>query len=168
MILSIDIGRKNMGYALFRVDPVEVVLVEYGLYALNDKSQLTRMSSLCSFLSKFEISCMIVERQVCNNVIAMQIMSGIIMYCEMKGLECVLFNPKDKFVQGEKWKGKEHKKLSVTYATHYLSLLGLSLIDCTKKESTNTSKIKYDDIADAILMGLRTLCDNYVELIGSV
>lgn len=152
MTLSIDIGRVNLGYAY-----LNGMDLDFGVYSLDDKNQQTRIKSLYSFLSSFNCVIVIVERQVSQNVIAMQLMSGVLMYCEAKDIEVIIFNPKDKFIQGEKWKGKGHKKLSIAYANTYLNKCGSSLDAFTKK----------DDIADAILMLLKC-CYSQSEYIAFI
>ena len=93
-MLSIDVGRKNLGYAFMKDE-----VLSYGIYTLDDKTQKTRIQSLNSFLSSFEFDTLIVERQVVSNVIAMQLMSAILMYCEIKNITSIIFNPKNKFIQ---------------------------------------------------------------------
>ena len=160
--LSIDVGRKNLGFAY-----MDETNISFGLHMLDVNVKTTgpisRVHALNLFLSSFEFDVLIVERQVMANVIAMQLMSAIIMYCEVKGLKVIIFNPKDKFIQGENqgkaWKKKEHKKLSVVYASCYLSKCGSDLNEYKKK----------DDIADAILMLLKTkyTTEEYIYFISN-
>ena len=172
MILSIDIGIHNLGYALLDDD-----VVWFDVYDVDNKMKpterrtnivLSRTKYLHEFVKDiFEnniITKVIIERQVPTNTIAMEIMyllTGIVYtYCS----DIVIFDPKLKFTTlgfSYNTHNKAHKKLSIEIVQKYLENKNKILLD---KLLTYDKK---DDISDAILMGLIELFrDDKQELVS--
>ena len=151
-MLSIDIGIKNLGYAVFNESHE---LTQFGLF--NIAEHLNKMDDLiiqsCSvirdFIKSFQIrfELVVVERQVRMNPKAMQLMYAVVSVAQEYADEVITFDARDKFrVFGIEYssKGKQHKKLSVNMAR--------DLINKRYPERLNefNSFKKKDDIADAI------------------
>ena len=158
MYLSIDIGTKNLGYAVF--DLAEAGLaeagLEFGLYNIEEHLKgsgeivVERCKVIKSFFKSLNVERfdgVIIERQVNNNVVAMNLMYAIASEALNYTSNVIIFAPLKKFKTfGIKYstKKKEHKKLSVEIAgklliTHFPELC--EVYRAFKKK---------DDIADAI------------------
>lgn len=147
-VLSIDVGRKNLGWAFFGSE------IDFGLFNIDEKCKAVSNGEVstarCAVIKRFFKSIIdiygtpdfvIIERQVPNNAVCCCLMYSII--TEAQEYSRVQVIPAwEKFKTfGVKYttKNKEHKKLSVKMAEE---LLGKK-IDLPKK----------DDIADAVLQG---------------
>lgn len=176
-ILSIDLGIKNLGWALLKVDSIKksVTNVDFGIFIVDGKksSKESIVSYRCRRLNEFfkmfkdeKLDYIIVERQVNNNTQAMCLMYAIVMHA-MNVVEenrIFIFDPKLKFTfYHEEYctKNKAHKKQSIERARKLIC----------KDYSELTSKFeefdKKDDISDAINQGITYLemnniisCDN--------
>lgn len=149
-ILSIDIGKKNLGYCL-----IDNGNISFGLFdiekGLKKKNMYTRNIVVINWikiiLTEHNIEKFIVEKQVMQNVVAARTRSCLItvVHSLYPEIEIICFDPKLKF-NGIKYnsKTKEHKKIIVNMARDYL----LSK-DCLNDFE---SYIKKDDISDAIIM----------------
>ena len=160
-ILSIDIGLKNLGYALFDKDNDKLTFGVYDVDShLHNKKDLVVSRSLIlkdfikDLFDKYDIQSVIIERQVSSNTQAMELMyllTGIIANYTTK---IKIFDPKLKFTRLSlkySTKNKAHKKLSASIIKNYIETNHKDLL-----EEFSTHK-KVDDIADAILMILVTI-----------
>lgn len=166
-ILSIDLGIKNLGWALLKVDSIKksVTNVDFGIFIVDGKksSKESVVSYRCGRLNEFfkmfkdeKLDYIIVERQVNNNTQAMCLMYAIVMHA-MNVVEenrIFIFDPKLKFTfYHEEYctKNKAHKKQSIERARKLIC----------KDYSELTSKFdefdKKDDISDAINQGITYL-----------
>ena len=153
-MLSIDIGLKNLGYAIY-VDGTllfDILSVDKQV----DKSKpltVARALVLREFISglfqKYDIKKVIIEKQVNLNTAAMEMMyllTGIICtYTE----DIMIYDPKRKFITlclNYDTHNKHHKALSVKIIGNYLAKEYPDLVD-----RFNSFK-KKDDISDAMLM----------------
>jgi Holliday junction resolvasome RuvABC endonuclease subunit len=155
-ILSIDIGKKNLGYSIY-----DGTNLEFGIYNITQELKLSKLkqniegrnSVLINWLneikSKYNINKIVVEKQIIRNVIAMCIQSCIITYALVNSIDVFTFDPKNKFTfTGDNYnsKNKEHKKLVVKYTINLLTKLYPDKLDYFN------SIPKKDDISDSIIM----------------
>lgn len=155
-ILSIDIGKKNLGYSIY-----DGTNLEFGIFNITQQIKLLKLTQniegrntvlinwLNEIKSKHNINKIVVEKQVIRNVVAMCIQSCIIAFSIMNSIEVFTFDPKNKFsFTGDNYntKNKEHKKLVVKYTTNLLTKLHPDKLDYFN------STPKRDDISDSIIM----------------
>jgi hypothetical protein len=164
--LSIDVGRRNLGFSILNKDNFNF---KFGIYDLSERIFLTNelmkrkqkpnkktlsfiIKSLNEFLDiivkKYNINVLIIEKQVRRNTMALNIMWVIIEYGLLKNWRVIIFNARDKFkyeVINYDSKHKEHKKICVRYAKNILKFncIDPKVIDDYRKK---------DDISDAICM----------------
>lgn len=159
MILAIDIGIKNLGYAIY-----EELDLKFGLFNINQQSKLIkpidRIRTVTEFinkiLSKYNITKLVIEQQVSRNVICLELQYTLMTLGVVNNIEVLLFKPNLKFKYLNptyNTKRKEHKKLSIQYASNIIKHLGYSL------DYFNSFK-KRDDISDAICMSLMSYYDD--------
>lgn len=159
IILSIDIGKKNLGYTIYSPG----IIFKFGLFNTADKIKKNKLkdnmesrnivllSWLQHIVEKYEITTIVVEKQVIRNVVAMCIQSCIISYALMSDISYITFDPKRKFTfTGATYNShkKEHKKIVVRYAINTIEM-----INSKKLERFNKFN-KKDDISDSIVMAL--------------
>ena len=163
-VLSIDIGLRNLGYALFDKEQDKL---SFGVYDvdghLRNKKDLVVSRSLIlkdfidSLFKEHEITDVIIERQVSSNIQAMEIMYLLTGIISNYTTHIKIFDPKLKFTRLNlkySTKNKEHKKLSVAIVKNYIEANYNDLLE------EFTTHMKQDDIADAILMILVTVYKN--------
>ena len=162
--LSIDIGIRHLGYSIltsdglvFDIFDIEEAYTKHPLLKKINSVPVQRSYVLNQFLTdiieRYKIECIIVERQVQTNIMAMEIMYSIISLCITKiPLEAlIIYDPKKKFTDLHlkySTKNKEHKKLAIEVCRRYLIELYPSLLDQFDGHK------KKDDISDSILMNL--------------
>ena len=172
--LSIDVGTRNLGYAVIESG----VVLDFDLFDIEAEISSkykklavvnARVKVIVEFLdlicSKFNVSKIVVEKQNINNPTAMIIQSIIMTYGELKNIETISFDPKTKFNISNLLKlnsgfdietlqkfttynssKKEHKKNIVTICRKILE--NSELLGKFDEFS------KKDDISDAIIQGL--------------
>jgi Holliday junction resolvasome RuvABC endonuclease subunit len=164
-ILAIDIGKKNLGWCLYKDGQIT-----YGLY--NTESQISskdikqhgqtvcRLAVLTKWLKHFihreKPTKLVVEKQVISNVVAKQLEASILTVAMLFRIECMTYDPKNKFKylnQTYDSKKKEHKKIAIQYATKILNKFGNDLEEFNKYD-------KQDDISDAICMAYMTYTED--------
>lgn len=165
-ILSIDIGKKNLGYSIY-----DGTNLEFGIFNITQhikkyklkENILGRNTVLINWLNelnnKHNINKIIVEKQVIRNVVAMCIQSCIISYALMNSIEVLTFDPKNKFTfTGDNYnsKTKEHKKIVIKYATNLISKLYPDKLEYFNQFT------KQDDISDSIIMNF--MCHPQTDL----
>lgn len=161
MTLSIDIGKKNLGYAIkYTNDDISESLYLFDIFDisnyLNNKESivLQRAQILHDFLlnqiTNYNIQKVIIERQVQTNTIAMELMYSIVSILITMGINnIIIFDPKLKFTklkQHYNTKNKEHKRLSIKITELLLQDIAPNLLD---QFNIHTKK---DDISDALIM----------------
>ena len=150
--LAIDIVINNLGLALFDGN----FNFKFELIDMTEKSKYKNIQMYVSKIIKildninlrYELKCILVEKQVLKNRICMMLQSSVLTWCVINNVKYHSFDPKLKFKYTKNklnTKKKEHKKESVKYASNILLNLGYSL------DYFNTFK-KKDDISDAICM----------------
>lgn len=148
MTLSIDIGKKNLGWSLIKGNQLE----DFGLFDIEsnlkvkDTNMLGRNRVLIEWFNSFkDLTKLVIEKQVINNVVAMCIQSCLITLGLNNKIEVICYDPKNKF-KNIKYdsKKKEHKKIIINMALEYLN-------DDDKLKLMSYSK--KDDISDAIVQG---------------
>lgn len=162
-ILSIDIGKKNLGYSIYDGNELNfgIFNITYHIkkFKLNENIE-GRNTVLIHWLNnishKYNINKIVVEKQVINNVVAMCIQSCIISFALMNSIEIFTFDPKNKFtfnqrsdcVSAVKYESskKEHKKLAIKYTVNLLTTLHHDKLELFNQYD------KQDDISDSILM----------------
>ena len=165
VILSIDIGIHNLGYAIYDKNTKSEQKKEpliFGLYDLDDNIEkkdkknnivITRTKYINKFVKKIfknhQVNTVIIERQVNTNTRAMELMylltATIYNYCE----DIIIFDPKLKFTKTGliyNTKNKAHKKLSIKVIREYITNNYPSLLDSFENYD------KKDDISDAVFM----------------
>ena len=164
--LSIDVGRRNLGFSILNKDNFNF---KFGIYDLSERIFLTNelmkrkqkpnkktlsfiIKSLNEFLDiivkKYNINVLIIEKQVRRNTMALNIMWVIIEYGLLKNWRVIIFNARDKFkyeVINYDSKHKEHKKICVRYAKNILKF------NCIDPKVIDNYR-KKDDISDSICM----------------
>lgn len=175
-ILSIDIGKKNLGFTIYNENEFT-----FGIFDITQKLKQKKLNEniegrnivLIKWLrqqrKKYNITKIVVEKQVIKNVVAMCIQSCIITFALMYKLEITTFDPKNKFkLTGDQYdsKRKEHKKLAIKYAINTINYINPSLIEIFNQYE------KQDDISDSIVMALmshaKTNLDQYKEILKSM
>ena len=157
-ILSIDIGKKNLGYTIYNEN-----IFKFGLFNITQKIKEKKLNEniegrnqvLIKWLNhqrkKYNITKIVVEKQVIKNVVAMCIESCILTFALMYKLDFLVFDPKNKFTFTEDRydsKKKEHKKLAIKYAINTIKNIDESLLEIFNQYE------KKDDISDSIVMAL--------------
>lgn len=155
-ILSIDIGKKNLGYSIY-----DGTNLEFGIFNITQQLKLSKLKQniegrntvlinwLNEIKSKYNINKIVVEKQIIRNVVAMCIQSCIISFGLINLIDVFTFDPKNKFTfTGDNYnsKNKEHKKLVVKYTINLLTKLYPDKLDYLN------SIPKQDDISDSIIM----------------
>ena len=163
-ILSIDIGLRNLGYALFDKEQDKLSFGVYDVDShLHNKKDLvvSRTLILKEFIKdlfdKHDIDSVIIERQVSTNTQAMELMYLLTGIISNYTTQIKIFDPKLKFTRLSlkySTKNKAHKKLSISIVKKYIEANYNDLLE------EFTSHEKQDDIADAILMILVTVYRN--------
>ena len=158
ILLSIDIGKKNLGYCLYGHDVFEFGILNITAYLKQHKLKenlhnrnLIIVKYIDELRKAFNIKTVVVEQQIMHNVVAMCLQSCLSCYCVCNKLEYVQFHAASKFTfTGDKYnsKTKEHKQLAINYAKRIISKLN------PKKLETFAQYRKQDDIGDAICMAL--------------
>ena len=159
MILAIDIGIKNLGYAIY-----EELDLKFGLFNINQRNKLIkpidRIRTITKFidgiLSKYNITKLVIEQQISRNIICLELQYTLMTLGVVNDIEVLLFKPNLKFKYINSiynTKRKEHKKLSIQYASNIIKHLGYSL------NYFNTFR-KRDDISDAICMSVMSYYDD--------
>ena len=175
-ILSIDIGKKNLGFTIYNGNEFT-----FGIFDITQKLKQKKLNEniegrnivLIKWLNhqrkKYNITKIVVEKQVIKNVVAMCIQSCIITFALMYKLEITTFDPKNKFkLTGDQYdsKKKEHKKLAIEYAINTINYINPSLIDIFNQYE------KQDDISDSIVMALmshaKTNLDQYKKILKNM
>ena len=143
LIISIDIGEKNLGWSTARFEyegstseriDIKDITFESGVYDFKsrrgDSIVMKRIFALQEWCGKVirdddELEAAIVERQVgMRNEVAMQLMYAVASMLAMKTSNIVIFDPKRKFtVIGQQYctKNKQHKKQSIINMKRMLS-----------------------------------------------
>ena len=165
VILSIDIGIHNLGYAIYDKNTINEHKTEsllFDLYDLDENIEkkdkknnivLTRAKYINKFIkdifNEYNINVVIIERQVNTNTRAMELMylltATIYNYCS----NIIIFDPKLKFTKTGliyNTKNKAHKKLSIKVIETYLINNYPSLLQRFQQYD------KKDDISDAVFM----------------
>lgn len=157
-ILSIDIGKKNLGFTIYNEN-----IFKFGLFNITQKIKEKKLNEniegrnqvLIRWLNRqrkrYNITKIVVEKQVIKNVVAMCIESCILTFALMYKLEFLVFDPKNKFTFTEDRydsKKKEHKKLAIKYAINTIKNIDESLLEIFNQYE------KKDDISDSIVMAL--------------
>jgi len=189
-MLSIDIGIKNLGYAIISFDKLgkkslQDLTVEFDIFDIS--KHLTKktdiVSSRCDALIIFfkqlfdkygEFINIIIERQVNRNTMAMELMYAITMALKLlnpNNTHIIIFDPKDKFLKlGLTYTttNKAHKKQSIYYARQLMAKIWNEQLEHFDQFD------KKDDVSDAINQCLVwMICngiidvsiDDYVKLI---
>jgi hypothetical protein len=177
--LSIDVGTRNLGYAVVSVESdADKYVVDFDLFdietTINSKYKKmpivnARVKVIIEFLdlicNKFNVRRIVVEKQNINNPTAMIIQSIIMTYGELKNLETISFDPKTKF--------NINNLLKLNTGLDLETLQKFTTYNSSKKEHkknivTICRKIlennglvdkfdkfaKKDDISDAIIQGM--------------
>lgn len=155
-ILSIDIGKKNLGYSIyngielkFGIFNITKYIKQYKLLENMEGRNTILLNWLKQLHKKYGINKIVVEKQVINNVVAMCIQSCIISFGILNNIEILSYDPKNKFTfSGDTYNSskKEHKKLAIKYTENILLYYYPNQLEYFK------SFTKQDDISDSILM----------------
>jgi hypothetical protein len=164
-LISIDIGKNNLGYSLITYGESVIKSIKTGLVNIDShfpKNNIvsSRCYALTEFIEQFipeEDDIYVIERQSQHNMVAMclmySIMTVILQYVEPE--QTYVFDPKLKFTTFRKLfstKNKEHKKLSISIISDFLKNNNFE-----EPYAFLTSKKKQDDISDSLLQGLAQL-----------
>lgn len=173
-IISIDIGYKNLGYTIFVIDRSKPITLQnivphfdiFNMTAYASKLKLNTVESRCIAINaffediakKYNITRIIIEKQVPSNTIAMELMYSIytkaLQYCEHDAI--IIFDPKLKFSSiNEEYdtKNKKHKRQSILYASNVIKSVYPDLLQQFNDHP------KKDDIADSFNMLLVNMID---------
>lgn len=159
VILSIDIGKKNLGYTIYSPNSI----FKFGIFNITSgikknklKDNMEGRNIILSAwfqhnVEKYNITKVVVEKQVISNVVAMCIQSCIITCAILNDITCISFDPKNKFTFTRDTYNshkKEHKKIVVKYATNTINMINQNKLNKFNKHK------KKDDISDSIVMAL--------------
>ena len=159
-MLSIDIGRHNLGYTYFELSDNVIANIEFGIYDIDESTSNNVVIHRCKRLSEFFDMCLdkygkidfiTIERQVQTNTIAMELMYAITSIALGITDNVTIFDPASKFTSiGLPYsvKNKSHKKLSIEMAETFLSS---NFSDSVRLFNSHQ---KRDDIADSLNQGI--------------
>ena len=172
--LSIDIGIKNLGFAIYYQNGSEATVLDFGLYNINEdikdhtKSKTNVVSERCKSIKRFfeslkfkSYEAIIIERQVASNSIACYLMYSIATEALNYTNNVVIFTPAEKFKTFQipySTTNKQHKRLSTTLASNLITKHFPEMI-----HKFNTFE-KKDDIADAINQLITVLYQRKIKL----
>jgi len=158
--LAIDVGKKNLGYALyngnvFKFDLFNIQEQIENNFKRNEGDMPSKRVKVLlkwfkNLINKYNIVELVVEKQVKLNGIAMQIENVLLTLACENNIHFKIYDPKNKFqyipieFRSEK---KEHKKISIHYAWNILYNYGLNMNHFMNFK-------KKDDISDSICMAL--------------
>ena len=158
--LSIDIGIKNLGFAIYYQIGSEAITFDFGLYNINDNinnhtnSKTNVIAERCKAVKRFfeslkfkSYEAVIIERQVASNSIACYLMYAIATEALNYTNNVVIFTPAEKFKTFQipySTTNKQHKRLSIILASN---LIQKHFPKMTHKFNSFEKK---DDISDAI------------------
>ena len=159
-ILSIDIGVKNLAYAIitFPVITFDVIDISKPNNAVERCRLIQKL--IGKLIKENSIDTVVIEKQVPQNIVAMELMYSIITLALTLTGNAYLFDPKEKFTYLDleyNTKNKAHKKLSVNIANNFLKYVEekYSHLCYEFQMLYNFEKYKKkDDIADAINQGI--------------
>ena len=180
-ILSIDIGIHNLGWCVMETAMVDDhcdteanIYLDFGLYDIDEDNKnkdtvLYRTAKVHEFVKQifdiYNVSTVIVERQVNVNTMAMELMYSLVASIYSYTRDIIIFDPKLKFTTlSLKYdtKNKQHKKLSVCVVYGYLR----------HKYPEHVNKFmsytKRDDISDAVLMLLVYVYKNNKQELATI
>jgi hypothetical protein len=157
-MISFDIGKNNLAYADFLVSSAAISSIEFDLKNISFQgvSPVSRCMALRALLQELlpdENTIIVIERQVPTNIVAMEIMYGLITASLQFSENVIIFDPKLKFTTfniNYTTKNKTHKKKSVSFVQDFLKKYSEKLVKFN-------SFPKKDDISDAIFQGLAQL-----------
>ena len=174
-ILSIDIGIKNLGFAILSFDKlgkkkIEDFSVMFDIFDiskhLKKKGDIVncRCEALITWLHELkdtytDFKTVIIERQVNRNTMAMELMYALVMGLRIINpvADIIIFDPKDKFLKlGLEYstQSKSHKKQSTRYAKTLIH----TFWSCHDQYFDDFDK--KDDVSDAINQALVWLLSN--------
>ena len=174
-ILSIDIGIKNLGFAVLSFDilgkkKINDFTVFFDIFDISKhlKKKGDIVNNRCDALVKWltelkerysDFKTVIIERQVNRNTMAMELMYALTMglHLIMPTADIIIFDPKDKFLKlGLEYstQSKSHKKQSTRYAKSLIHTFW------TEQEQHFDEFDKKDDVSDAINQALVWLLVN--------
>ena len=175
LIVSIDIGEKNLGYTFakvsslpFKLEDAEITAGTFD-YAVKKDVVLGRVSALHKFFKEHiddTVSVAIVERQVTVNKVAMELMYAVTAILFNYTDNIAMFDPKMKFTHiGQQYdtKNKAHKKLSIANMRAVLSHVEMPALLATLDAAE-----KKDDIADSFNQFIIYCADHKHLLIDDV
>jgi len=167
--LAIDVGRRNMGFAIY-----DRHTIKFGLFDIEQQIKIDNIKGdapskrvkvllkwFKNLIKNYHIVEVVVEKQVERNGVAMQIENILLTLACENNIHFKIYDPKNKFqyipIEFIS-KIKEHKKISIHYALNIIYNLNQSLeyfIIFDKK----------DDISDAICMAVmsRELDENVIR-----
>jgi len=167
MILSIDIGIKNLGFCVINyTDSLKTMNISFDLFVIDDKKTQDivkyRINKILQFFDKIPVEnpcTVIIERQVNHNTIAMELMYSIATAASMKfGAEnVIIFAPNKKFTfikEDYITKNLQHKRKSKQLAESFLKNNYSEMYEEFKKFD------KKDDISDALNQALVYIVEN--------
>lgn len=156
--LAIDVGKKNMGFAIY-----DRHSIKFGLFNIEEQIKIDKIKGdapskriktllkwFKNLIKEYHIVELVVEKQVKVNGIAMQIENVLLTLACENDIHFKIYDPKNKFQYipiefvSEK---KEHKKISIHYAFNIIYNLGQNLDYFATFD-------KKDDISDAICMAV--------------
>ena len=159
--LAIDVGKKNMGFAIY-----DRHTVKFGLFNIEEQIKIDKLDKLKidaptkrikvllkwfkNLIKRYHIVELVVEKQVLKNGIAMQLENVLLTLACENDIHFKIYDPKNKFqyIPIEfRSEIKEHKKISIHYAFNIIYNLGQDL-------EYFASFDKKDDISDAICMAV--------------
>ena len=170
--LSIDIGIKNLGFAIYYQIGSEATVFDFGLYNINDNikghtnSKTNVIAERCKAIKRFfeslkfkSYEAVIIERQVASNSIACYLMYSIATEALNYTDNVIIFTPAEKFKTFQipySTTNKQHKKLSITLASNLITKHFPEMI------YKFNSFEKKDDISDAISQLFTVLYQNNI------
>lgn len=156
--LAIDVGKKNMGFAIY-----DRHSIKFGLFNIEEQIKIDKLKGdapskrvkvllkwFKNLIKEYHIVELVVEKQVKYNGVAMQLENVLLTLACENDIHFKIYDPKNKFQYipvefvSEK---KEHKKISIHYAFNIIYNLGQNL-------NYFASFTKKDDISDAICMAV--------------
>ena len=160
VILSIDIGVKNLAYAIITYPAITFDVID--ISKPNNAVDRCRLIQklIGNIIKENNVSDVVIEKQVPQNTVAMELMYSIITLALNFTSHIYLFDPKEKFTYLDleyDTKNKAHKKLSVNIARNFLKFVEEDYFDSWNSFQMPYNFEKYkkqDDIADAINQGI--------------
>lgn len=163
-ILAIDVGKINMGYALFNGAKLYYNLFNIDSHLINNINQEKQRTQILygwfsDLTQKYDIYEMVIEQQVKMNIVAKSIQAILTTLAYIFNIKVKIYRANKKFLYNHETydsKHKEHKRISEHYCVNICRHLGYTT-------DYFYSFKKKDDISDATCMAVFSFIEEHYK-----